>query len=274
MRLAEKVAIVTGGTKGIGEGIVSRFAEEGARVVLLGRNVERGAAIAERVRAAGGEATFVRADLTSEDDVRAAVQRSVELYGRVDVLVNNAYSSDAVGAGLDGPIASQTSENFERQIQVDIHGVFRTCHYVIPEMQRGGGGSIINISALVAVRGAPAQATYSAGKGAVHGLTWSIAADYGGDGIRANVVIVGFVPSSDVTRWLDAHPVAGPQLRAMGALRRTGTARDIANACLYLGSDEAAFVTGATLNVDGGIGIKLSPPDLSLLLREEYVPPA
>jgi NAD(P)-dependent dehydrogenase (short-subunit alcohol dehydrogenase family) len=272
MRLADKVAVVTGATKGIGEGIARRFALEGARTVIVGRDRERGSAVEADIRALDGEATFIRADLTSEADVQTMTERVVELYGGIDVLVNNAYPSDAVGAGLDGPIATQTAENFERQIQVDVYGVFRTCRHVIPEMQRRSGGSIINISALVAVRGAPGQATYSVGKGAIHGLTWSIAADYGCDWIRANVVIVGFVPSSDYTKWLDAHPVAGPQLRAMGTLSRTGTPDDVANACVYLASDESSFVTGATLNVDGGIGIKLNPPDLSTLLREEYRP--
>ena len=232
MRLADKIAIITGATKGIGEGIACRFAVEGAKTVVVGRDVERGEAVESLIRSAGGEATFVRTDLTAEADVQAMVERAVAVYGGIDVLVNNAYSNDAVGAGLDGPIATQTAKNFEQQIQVDIHGVFRTCKYVIPEMQRRGGGSIINISALVAVRGAPGQATYSMGKGATHGLTWSIAADYGHEWIRANVVIVGFVPSSDFTKWLDAHPVAGPQLRAMGTLPRSGTPVDIANACV------------------------------------------
>lgn len=219
-----------------------------------------GHALAPRhLRAATYEGQYF-ARLTSAADVRNMTERAVELYGGIDVLVNNAYPSDAVGAGLDGPIATQTEENFERQIQVDVYGVFRTCKYVIPELQRRGGGSIINISALVSVRAAPGQATYSIGKGAIHSLTWSIAADYGRDWIRANVVIVGFVPSSDYTKWLDGHPVAGPQLRAMGTLSRTGTPDDVANACVYLASDESSFVTGATLNVDGGIGIKLNPP--------------
>jgi NAD(P)-dependent dehydrogenase (short-subunit alcohol dehydrogenase family) len=268
-RLKEKVAIVTGATSGIGEATARRFAAEGAQVVIVGRNVERGHAVESQIRSSGGDATFVRTDLAVDDDVQAMVQHAVASYGGIDILVNAAYANDLMSEGAGGPITTQTSGNFERQVQVEIYGPYRTTKYVIPEMQRRGGGSIINVSAMVAFRGVPGMATYGMGKGALHGLTWSVAVDYGPDWIRANVVVVGIVPTSDATRQVFADPAAGRAVRSMNALPRTGSPDDVASACAFLASDDASWITGTSITVDGGLTIKFDPPALGALLPED-----
>jgi 3-oxoacyl-[acyl-carrier protein] reductase len=254
-RLAGKVAIVTGSTRGIGRAIALHFAREGACVLVTGRNRESGEAVVREIGAAGGTARFAAADLACDADVRNVVAAALETWGRLTTLVNNAAATDLVGPGRgDAAIAEVAPTAFARVFEVGILGLYHCCRHAIPAMIEAGGGSIVNISAHAAAHGVPGFAAYSASKGAMEALTRSIAIDYASHGIRCNAIRAGFVQSGP---WIDEQM----DERAMARLRRNTLTRlglpdDIAQAATYLASDESAIVTGCVLPVDSGIDAK------------------
>ncbi len=249
MRLADKVAIVTGGGTGIGAAIAATFAREGARVTITGRRKEILGEIVDEIAAAGGHALAVPGSVTDEADVQHAVQATLATFGRVDVLVNNA------GSFLHaGPLHETADEIWDGVMDVFLKGVFRFSRAVIPHMRRQGGGSIVNIGSVLGLKASPSFPVhpYAAAKAGVAMLTKTIAVHYAKDGIRCNCV----APALTETPLTEARledAAARATMEAQYPLGRLGRPDDVAQAVLYLASDDAAWTTGTVLTVDGGI---------------------
>ncbi len=252
MRLEGKVALVTGGTRGIGRGIVEMLAAEGAAVAFTGRSEANGSAVEMAVAEAGGRATFVRADNSVEQDVARAVRQAVDLYGPLTTLVNNAIS-DEVSSGKDSHIEDFANDAFESILRVALMGTAWVCKYAIPVMRAAGGGSIVNISASSSKRALPHRPAYHASKGALNAMTRQLAVDYGNDDIRANTIIVGFIftGSPEMTAIL-SDPASRAAFEKNIPLPRLGEPADIAAGVVYLASDQAKYITGIELTIDGG----------------------
>jgi len=244
MRLAGKVAIISGAAHGMGAEEARLFAREGAQVVIADLLEDEGTRLAAEIKAAGGEALFVRTDVTSEDDWRHVVQTTVAQFGKLDILVNNAgLSSTSVSNPMD-------TDGWRRIMDVNATGVFLGTKYAIPAMQRAGGGSIVNISSIMGfVGGESGHPAYHASKGAVRILTKATAVQYGPDGIRANSVHPGFMPPM---RSSHPDPTARQEQVRLTPLRRIGKPIEVAYGVLFLASDEASFITGTELVIDGG----------------------
>ena len=244
MRLEGKVALISGGARGMGAEEALLFAREGARVVVADVLEAEGRALAASIP--GGQAIFVRLDVTQEADWQRAVSLAEEVYKRLDILVNNA------GVSAVGGIEDTTEEEWDRVMEVNAKGVFLGTKYAIPAMQRAGGGSIINISSqLGIVAMSESSPQYIASKGAVRLLTKSTAIQYAADGIRCNSVHPGPIvtPMTDFRR---SDPSVRELMTSRIPLGRYGEAIDVAYGVLYLASDEASFVTGSELVIDGG----------------------
>jgi 3-oxoacyl-[acyl-carrier protein] reductase len=263
MRLAGQVALVTGSTRGIGRAIAVRFAEEGAAVVVTGRSRDDGSAVEAAIHDAGGEALYVPTDLAHEEDVSAAVDAAVARFGRLTILVNNAAPTELMGPGrLDRRVTELTNEGWDSIMLVGLKAVMWMCKHAIPRIGDAGGGSIVNISSAASVLGTPGLDTYTALKGAINTLTRSMAVEYADAGIRCNCIVSGMVLTSEGAHTLMEDPVIGGATRAMH-LTRLGLPEDIAHAALFLASDEAAFITGALIPVDGGVTCRMPVPDIS-----------
>lgn len=252
MRLEGKVALVTGGTRGIGRGIVEMLAAEGASVAFTGRSEANGAAVEKAVADAGGRAAFVRADNGVEDEVAGAVRAAVERYGRLTTLVNNAISDD-VGTGKDSHVDEVDDDTFSSIMRIALMGTVWACKHAIPAMRAAGSGSIVNISASSSKSALPERPAYHASKGAINAMTRQMAADYGKDDIRVNAIIVGFVftGSPQMTAIL-ADPARRAAFEKNIMVPRFGEPADIAAGVVYLTSDESKYVTGTELTIDGG----------------------
>jgi NAD(P)-dependent dehydrogenase (short-subunit alcohol dehydrogenase family) len=249
MRLEGKVALITGGTSGIGSATAMRFAGEGAAVAITGRNSERGEQVVQDIIAKGGEALFIRSDVRNAEDCRQAVEQTLERFGKIDVLFNNA------GVYHPKSIPDCTEEEWDETIDSSLKGAFLMSKYVLPSMIKQGSGSIIHTSSGWGILGGDKAAAYCAAKGGLIVMAKAMAIDHGPDGIRVNCVCPGDVltpmlPDDAAKRGMswDDYEV-GAADRPLG---RIGTAEDIANAVLYLASDESSFVTGEALVVDGG----------------------
>jgi NAD(P)-dependent dehydrogenase (short-subunit alcohol dehydrogenase family) len=243
MRLKDKVAIVTGGAHGMGEAEARLFAREGAAVVVADVLPELGEAVAADIAAGQGRAMFVRTDVTSEADWRSLIARTIETYGRLDILVNNAgISGSAVGGEL-------SLEGWNRLMAVNATGVFLGTTLAAGEMAKAGRGSIVNISSIMGfVGGAEGHPGYAASKGAVRLLTKSAAVRWGPQGVRVNSVHPGYMPA-----MLGGTNAGGRAAKIpMTPLRRLGEPIEVAYGVLFLASDEASFVTGTELVIDGG----------------------
>ena len=262
MRLEGKVAFITGATSGIGAVMARRFAAQGASVVIAARREDRGQAVVEDIRGAGGRAAFQRMDTAIENDVRASIEFAVSTFGKLDVLVNNAGPVDLIQSGTDRRAHELSSEAFDRIVRVTLYGPFWCCKYALPHMIAAGGGSIINISSIAAVTGLPMLPAYSAAKGGLSALTRQLAFDYGQYRIRANAIVTGLIVHEGSQGQVDT-PEKYQAYRARH-LTRLGVPDDIANAAIYLASDESEFVTGSHINVEGGVLVK-SRPDAQLI---------
>ena len=252
LRLENQVAVVTGGTRGIGEGIVRRFVEEGAKVVFSGRSGEKGKALEEEL---SPDVAFYRADAASASETEALMNFCVERFGKLDCVVNNA----GVG-GEGGPIADTSVEGFNKSIALLLGGTFLGIKYAVPLMQTGG--TIINIASVASLVGGYGSHAYTAAKFGVVGLTKSVALELAERGIRVNAICVGgiataiFAPiAGESTADLNERTpeILEPWLAEILPLGRSGLLADIANAALWLASNESSFVTGDALTVDGGL---------------------
>ena len=263
MRLKGKVALVMGGTRGIGAGIVERLAEEGASVVYTGRNEATGRPLETELRAKGYEVTFQQSDFSNEDDVKAAIEAAVARYGSLTTLVNNAAATDLTGPGkADTHVTDMSTEVFDKIVRTGVHGVFWASKYAIPHMKAGGGGSIINISASSSIRAIDGRPAYQASKGGVNSLTRQIAVDYGRDNIRSNAIVVGFTFTGGVEmRKMVANDAFITRMSATIPMPRLGESRDIANGVVWFASEDSSYVTGVLLPIDGGLTCRLGIPD-------------
>ena len=251
-RLADRVAVVTGGAWGIGGATARLLAEEGARVLVVDVDAAGAVRNAERIQAAGGTAEAIECDVGTEAGVRAMVERAVNQLGRLDMVINNAYAfrprSDAI---------STAEDEWDRSFDLGLKAMFRAAKFAVPHMREAGGGVMINMSSVHGLLNAPGSLVYETLKAGVIGLTRQLAVEYGPDGIRVNAICPGHIVTERMEeRWRDHQDV----LRFFAEqypLRRTGTPMDIANAIAFLCSDDASFITGQALVVDGGLSIQL-----------------
>ena len=246
MRLAGKVELITGGASGMGQSEASIFAKEGA-IVVVGDILEaEGSRVAASIAAAGGKARFVKLDVTREDDWQEAVKSTVMSFGKLDVLVNNA----GISGTFDPDTMSTTA--WDTLMSVNAKGAFLGMKHAIPAMQQAGGGAIVNISSISGVTGQRGiHVAYNASKGAVRTLTKAAAVQHGRDNIRVNSVHPGLMPPMR-TSGRTADPVVRAKMLEGVPLRRAGAVEEVANAVLFLASDEASYITGVELYVDGG----------------------
>jgi NAD(P)-dependent dehydrogenase (short-subunit alcohol dehydrogenase family) len=248
-RLAGKVAIVTGAASGIGAATAERFSSEGAAVLIVDWNSEGAAALANNLEAAGGRVAYRQGDVQAEATALACVQAVLELWGRLDILVNNA----GVASGMD--LLEFTDAEFDRVLGVNLKGPLYFCKHAVPAMRRGGGGAIINVASISSTCGIPKQPLYAPSKGGLLQMTRQLAVQYAGEKIRVNAVSPGTIetplllpPNDDIA----GHEHQLAWLLARHPLGRFGQPHEVAAAILFLASDEASFVTGANLAVDGG----------------------
>ncbi len=252
MRLDGKVSIITGGGSGMGRTAAELFAREGARVVVADYSEASGAATVARVTATGGEATFVKADVSNEDDARGMVQHALATYGRVDTLYNNA----GIMPEADHSVIDTDVPTWDAVMAVNVRGVFLGCKHAIPQMLEQGSGSIINIASFVAILGCSVpQDAYTASKGAVLALTRSLAVQFAGRGVRSNSISPGPIETPLLMDWL-LKDEAAKQLRLnRNPSGRFGKPEEIVNVGIYLASDESKWTNGANFVIDGGITV-------------------
>lgn len=247
--LSSKVVLITGGTSGIGRAAALAFARENYRVAIAGRREEQGAAVVREIEALGGEAVFVRTDVTQEADIAALVTRVLDHFGRIDVAFNNA--------GVEGKFglttAEQTDEHYRHVFDANVRGVLFAMKHEIPALLKSGGGSIINTSSVLGSVAMPGTAVYAASKFAVIGLSKVAALEYAQQGIRVNVVSPGPIQTEMLDRAMGpGESETKKHVAGQVPLGRVGSSEEVAEAVLWLASPGSAYVTGQDINVDGG----------------------
>ena len=242
-----KVALVTGATSGIGRATALAFAKAGAKVVAAGRREEQGDETVRLIRQAGGQATFVRTDVRVDAEVRGLIDRTVSTYGRLDCAFNNT------GTIILSPIVDDTETDFDVVVDTNVKGVFACLRHEIREMSKSGGGAIVNASSLAGLKGSRDRSLYAASKHAVVGLTRSVALEVAGFGIRVNAVCPAAIEGAMDELFRNYFHVSREQMAAATPLGRAGKPEEVAALVLFLCSDQAAFITGAAVPVDGGM---------------------
>lgn len=253
MRLKGKVAIVTGASKGIGRAIAAAFAREGAHVCMCSRTPSAGEAAAEEIRAAGGDAVYYQADVATMADAQKLVEETMQRWGRLDILCNNA------GIGMLRRLEDTSDEEWRHLMSINVEGIFHCSKFAIPAMRRTGGGSIINLASVASFVGFQADAAYCASKGAVLMLTRQMALDYSCENIRVNAICPGFIRTPELEHYLGQKPdpaAARAEVVAYHPMGRIGEPEEVAAVAVFFASDESSFVTGAHLAVDGGLLVR------------------
>lgn len=245
--MSSPVVLITGAMTGIGRATAIAFAGKGARIVVSGRNDEQGRALADELRSLGAQSEFVRADVRHENEVRDLVDTAVARFGRLDIAVNNAGTE-----GKPGPVTQQSADSYAAIFDTNVLGVVLSLKHEVRAMLAQGSGSIINISSNFGHEGASGASLYAASKHAVEGLTKSVALEVAGAGIRVNAVAPGPTDTGMLARFVGSGADARAAVRSIVPLNRIGAPAEIARAIVFLGSDDASFVTGHILTVDGG----------------------
>ncbi|MEK5147190.1 MULTISPECIES: SDR family NAD(P)-dependent oxidoreductase [Psychrobacillus] len=240
MKLQGKVAIITGGASGIGAATARLFVEEGAKVVLVDLNVEKGKAFEAELKAQNADALFVKANITSEEEVQNIYKETIAAFGKVDIVFNNA------GIGRVTPTEELEYAEWRNTVNVDLDGVFLVARDAIREMLKSGGGTIVNTASMYGWVGSPGSAAYNAAKGGVINLTRSLALEYATKNIRVNALAPGFIDTPIIPE--ESKEV----LKTMTPMQRLGQSEEMAKAVLFLASDDSSFMTGNVLTVDGG----------------------
>jgi len=249
MRLANKTAIITGAGSGIGRESALLFAKEGASVLVAELNEQAGKAVVQEIEHAGGKAAFVSVDVSNEKEVRNMIHAAEATFGKLDVIMNNA----GIFPDADGSVVDTSEETLDLVMSINVKGVFFGCKHAIPALMRSGGGSIVNVASFVALMGAAVpQIAYTASKGAVLSMTREIAAEFARKKIRANALCPGPVETPLMNAIL-SDPVKRQRRLVHIPPGRFARASEIANAALFLASDESSFVNGTAFLVDGGI---------------------
>ncbi|HYF12268.1 MAG TPA: SDR family NAD(P)-dependent oxidoreductase [Actinomycetota bacterium] len=252
-RLEGKIAVVTGAAHGIGRASAKAFAAEGARVALGDVDEADGTAAAREIADAGGDAAFVRTDVTRMGDLAALVGAAVERWGRLDVMFNN------VGVAIGGSAGEMSEEDWQRVLDVNLSGVWRGMRVAIPAMLRTGGGSIVNTSSVQGHVGFLGWAGYAASKGGIDALTRQAAVEYAPRGIRINAIVPGTILTSmneGILREVDDPDALMAEWESMHPLGRIGTPEEVAAAVVFLAADESSFITGESLRIDGGMIVR------------------
>jgi NAD(P)-dependent dehydrogenase (short-subunit alcohol dehydrogenase family) len=251
MRLESKVSIITGAGSGLGKGIASLFAREGSAVVIAELLEANGREVARQIEAGGGSSLFVRTDITAAADAERMVDETLRVFGRIDVLVNNAGINPS-----RTPVHETSEESWDRTLAVNLKGAFLCSKSVLPVMMRQHGGAIINIASIVGAMGVSDRASYAASKGGLIGLGRSMAVDYAPYGIRVNTLNPGFVETELTRIYFDKlreqDPKKMDRLIEHHPLGRLGRPEDVAHAALFLAADESSWMTGLDIGVDGG----------------------
>lgn len=245
MSLKDKVAVVSGGGSGIGRAVAELYAKEGAKVVIADINAEHGQAVVASINEKGGDAFFVKADSSSAEENKKLVEAVVAQYGRLDIACNNA--------GMGGPAkptGEYEPESWDKVIALNLSGVFYACRYQLEQMEKNGGGSIVNIASIHGQVAAPNSPAYTASKHGVVGLTKNIAVEYAQKNIRCNAVGPGYIETPLLSDHMDKAAIAA--IAAKSAMNRLGTPAEIAELVLFLSSDKSSFTTGSYFISDGG----------------------
>ena len=244
-RLADKVTLITGGGSGIGRATCLLFAKEGATVSVADYDKEGGQETVQQIQTGGGSASFIQADVSQSADVQRMISATIETYGRIDVLFNNA--------GIEGPsakLANYPEDAWEKVIGIDLTSVYLGMKYVIPHMVEQGGGVILSTASVAGLVGFPGSGAYAAAKAGVINMTRMVALEYANKNIRVNCICPGIIATPMAERVIGERPEE--QVVRMEPIGRLGKAEDIANAALFLASDESSFATGAPFIIDGG----------------------
>ncbi len=246
MKLNNKVAIITGASKGIGKGIAIQYAQEGATVILASRSMDLLSTIADTINSKGGQALAMKVDVRHSESIQAVVDTAVEKFGRLDIMVNNA------GISMAHPSEELAPEDWIRAVETDLFGVFYGCQSAGRQMMLQGGGCIINITSVYGIVAAPMRAAYCASKAAGNMLTKVLASEWAAKKIRVNAIAPGYIRTELVTDLIDKGIMPVDAIEKRTPQGRIGEVEDVLGAALFLASEEASFITGSILTIDGG----------------------
>ena len=246
MKLKNKVAVITGASKGIGKGIAERYSQEGAKVVLASRSMDRLSAISDEINGKGGKSLALTVDVRQSESVQAMIDKTVKEFGRIDIMVNNA------GISMASPSEELAPDDWSRALETDLFGVFYGCQSAGRQMIRQGGGCIINITSMYGLVAAPMRAAYCASKAAGNMLTKVLASEWASKKIRVNAIAPGYVRTEMIQELLEKGVLPINAIEKRTPQGRMGEVEDILGLAVFLASDEASYITGSIMTVDGG----------------------